>query len=74
MAFITTYTYSITDTRGGCPGNVGETVQIPLYDVARSTTVGMMLYCSPVWWGFAAEQERGVRRLVSVGYLALSSH
>ena len=38
----------------------------------------MMLYCSPVWWGFARVQEREalegiIRRLVRQGYLPLSS-
>jgi len=49
-----------------------------LFDVVRATTVGMMLYCSPVWWGFARVQEREalegiIRRLVRQGYLPPSS-
>ena len=49
-----------------------------LFDVLRATTVGMMLYCSPVWWGFARVQEREalegiIRRLVRQRYLPPSS-
>jgi len=49
-----------------------------LFDVVRSTTIGRMLYCSPVWWGFAGVQEREtlegiIRRLVHQGYLPHSS-
>ena len=49
-----------------------------LFDVVRATTVGMMLYCSPVWWGFARAQEREtldgiIRRLVRQRYLPSSS-
>src|SRR5688572_12021095 len=53
---------------------------ISLFDVVRATTVGMMLYCSPVWWGFARVQEREalegiIRRLVRQGtYLHLLPH
>ena len=49
-----------------------------LFDVVRATTIGRMLYCSPVWWGFAGVQEREtlegiIRRLVRQGYLPHSS-
>jgi hypothetical protein len=49
-----------------------------LFDVVRATTVGRMLYCSPVWYGFANCQEREalesiIRKLVRQGYLPSSS-
>jgi len=49
-----------------------------LHVVVRATTVGMMLYCSPVWWGFARAQEQEthdgiIQRLVRQEYLPPSS-
>ena len=49
-----------------------------LFDVLRSTTVGRMLHCSHVWWGFKDAQEQGalegiIRKLVRLGFLPLST-
>jgi len=51
-----------------------------LFDVVhvRSTTVGRMLHCSPVWWGFTEAEERGaleeiIRKLVRLWFLRLSA-
>src|SRR6218665_1980289 len=47
-----------------------------LMSYARFNTIGRMLYCSPVWWGFTDGQEREVRegiirKLLRLGYLLL---
>ena len=45
-----------------------------LYDVVRATTVTLMLYAAPAWWGFAGQQEKNrlqsaMWRLIRLQYL-----
>src|SRR6218665_867309 len=41
--------------------------------IARSTTLGCLMYAAPAWWGFAsaADIDRFISRTIRMGYLQL---
>ena len=47
-----------------------------LHEVARSTTLGRLMYAAPAWWGFASaadrvRSDRFISRTIRIGYLPL---